>query len=340
MRRAAAVAAIAVMLVSAAEAKRRMMYAVNTPTGVRCTDGRVAAWGKGFAVRDAAAPGGHTQIVAFDADGGNPKTLVQSKQEIGEWCVSPGDKSVAWLSGNTLHVTHVSENADRELGEADSALAFSPDGKIIAFLHKGQLVLRDTTGDRRRTVAPREGRRLAGPVVFSGDGKSVLVRSDRGVDKERLLPDTIERADVSAEAPSLAPLHACAGGAITDFAAAPGSALVAFLEVAEGAAASVRVLDIASGHFHDFSASGSFRTVAFDAGGTSLLLTGAGKSGGQAVFLQALSRSGTAQVYWRETLTVEGKGKALHPVGGRDAAWFLSPSADRKTFEVVRAALE
>ncbi len=340
MRRAAAVAVLAVLLASAAEAKRRMMYAVNTPTGVRCSDGRIAAWGKGFAVRDAAAPEGHTQIVAFDASGGNPKTLVQSKQEIGEWCVSPLAKSVAWISGNTLHVTLVAENTDRELGEADGSLAFSPDEKTLAFLFKGQLVLRDVSGDRRRTLAPREGRRLAGPVAFSGDGKSVLVLSDRGVDKERALPDTIERADVSAEAPSLAPLHSCAGGAITDFATAPGSAQVAFIETAAGAASSVRILDIAGGNFHDFSASGSFRSVAFDTGGTALLLTGAGKTGGQAVFLQALNRSGTAQVYWRETMTVEGKGEALHPVGGRDTTWFLSPSADRKSFEVVRATLE
>lgn len=325
---------LVVLAVSGVEAKRAYRRPVNAPTGVKADDGRLAAWGKGFLVcRDVE---GKPQIFAYDADGKNPKALVKAAAKIDAWRASPMETSIAWISGGHLHVTGTAEGADRDLGEADAALpAFSPDEKVVAFLSKGKLVLRDLSGDRRREISPREGRTI-GTFGFSGNGKWVMAVTSQAA------TSAIELADASAEAPSLSILHEPKDARISDAAASPVNDLVAFVEKrADGSAGTLRIVELGTGQFHDFTAIGDFRDLSWTPGGLDLLLSTAGKDGARLIGSQRLTRSGTKQGFWRETLSVEGAWQDRFPVVGKGETWLLRFQLDGSgPAEVVRASLE
>ncbi len=338
MRHTAAVAVLALLLASAAEAKRAMRVAVNTPTGAVSTDARVWPWKRGFAVNDATAPEGTHRIVAFDADGKNPATLVTATASIEDWQTSPDGTLVSWIAGGKVHVTTPGKEADRELGSAEEGLAFSRDAGVLAFIADGKLVLQDVEGTRRRVAEPRQGRRLVAPVCFTADGKSVLVRSTPLKQKESLPVDTIERADAGAETPALTVLHETPGQALESLSVSPKDTLIAFLE--RGESRTVRVLDSATGKFHEFTRTSDFRSVAFSADGAHLLLVQpTGRSNDLGVEEQQLFKSGSCREFWTEVLSVDGQGAAQAPVSGAGGTWFVRRSRDNTAWDVVRASL-
>ncbi|MEK7468479.1 MAG: hypothetical protein AAB074_13800 [Planctomycetota bacterium] len=324
---------VALLLVTAAEAKRARRTPVNTPTGVVVDGPQLAAYGKGFAVcRNADLKG---EIVACDADGKNPRTLVSAKAPISAWSPSPKEGVIAWISGGKLFLRSTPDGEELDLGLAEPVRpAFSRDGKIVAFVSKGNLVLRDTEGERRREIAPREGRVIEG-IDFAGDGKWMMALTAPVTKDARAPVDTIERLDSSEESPDFEPLQSLEDGRFRSVCVSPVDDQVAFVEGSEKDSESVlHVLALSTGIRNEFGATGDFREIAFSADGRWLL-----QNLGGVIHMQQLFRSGTARSFYREILTV-GDGKAdSRPVAGKGGMWFLRGKPGG-TLEVVKAELD
>jgi len=323
---------VALLLVTAAEAKRARRTPVNTPTGVTVDQQRLEPWGSGFAVfRNSEGKG---EVVAYDADGENPKVLAAAAAPIVAWSPSPKEDSLAWLSAGKIHVRATPDGKDREWGDAEAIRpTFSRDGKVVAFVAKGSLVLRDLEGERRREIAPRQNRRIEG-IEFTGDGKWLMAVTAPVVMDAESFADTIERLDASAEAPGFEAVHTARIARIRSACVSPTDDHVAFLEwTREDAKPVLRILPLGSGLFHDLTDTGDFRELAFAADGRWLMMNLGG-----VVHTQQLFQSGSVRSFYREILTV-GEGRAdSRPVSGKGGMWFLR--AKTGAFEVVKSVLE
>lgn len=156
-------------------------------------------------------------IWTIDADGGNPREIVDGKLVESEPAISPDGKQVVFvgdtgnLQGTHLYIADADGSGVRQLTRGDSAESeptFSPDGKRIAFIRarEGELMTMSVSGgDLTRVTSPdgpapvnsprspsytANGRALVFSAVRRGssqifsivdDGKSLLPLTQEGV---------------------------------------------------------------------------------------------------------------------------------------------------------------
>jgi hypothetical protein len=322
-----------IVMSGAAVAERAARVFVAKPLDVAAPDGRISATPKGFVVLERGKSG--DRVVHHDRDGKEIAELAKVEGKIDRWWVSPDGEAAVVLHDVNVLTLH---GAAGDFSEPEHLLAgdvaFSPDGKRLAFRTGDKVVARDAARKGWRVEIPGSGV-LEGPL-WSGDGKSlVVVTGDSSVAGGVLKssPDTVEWCDPRAEKPEWKKVFKSDGGTVACLASDLTGRRVAFIETKGGW--KLRLYDLDKGELDVLDESGGWRSLAFTPAGD-LLATAETRAGRIEAGLIGTVRGGTKRGVSRDRVGDLPDADIHGAAAGASDFWFVTHTSGVEELKVVR----
>mgnify|MGYP001559143452 FL=1 len=324
-----------VLLASSAVAEREARTFEMKSLDVAAPDGRIVATTKGFVALERGKDG--DRIVHRNRDGKEIDELLNLEARVGRWWAAPDGSSAVVLEGVnvlSLWLPAVVGGFARPEHLLAGDVAYSPDGKRIAFRSGDQVVARDAMPKGWRVEIPASPV-LEGPL-WSGDGASLVAVTGKSSVVNGVLkssPDSVEWCDPRAEKPEWKKLFHSEGGTIAHLAADLSGRRVAFVEIKDGW--KLRLLDLDKGELDVLDESGGTRSVVFTPAGD-LLLTADTRSGRVEAWLIGTVRGGTKRGVSRDRVAELPDADVVAASAAAGDLWFVTHTAGSKDFKVVR----
>ena len=324
-----------VLFAGAAVAERAAREFDTKPLDVAVPDGRIVATEKGFVVLERGKDG--DRIVHRDRDGKEIQEIMNSEARIDRWWAAPDGSAAIVLEGvNVLSMRFAGVVGGFAIPEYLLAgdVAFSPDGKQVAFRSGDQVIARDAMPKGRR-VEITASAVLEGPL-WSGDGKSLVVISGKSSVVNGVLkssPDAIEWCDPKAGKPEWKKLFKSEGGTVAHLATDLSGRRVAFVEQKGGW--KLRLFDLDKGELDVLDESGGTRSVAFTPAGE-VLVTADTRAGRVEAWLIGTVRGGTKRGVPRDRVGELPDAEVDAAAAAAGDLWFVTHPAGSKEMKVVR----
>ncbi|MBI2923058.1 MAG: PD40 domain-containing protein [Planctomycetes bacterium] len=298
-------------------------------------DGRIAARGEGFI----AVAG--DRFVSYDREGRNETELADAGGKVDRWWLSADGKRLAWTSGGKLNVAEIGGAKSTVDAAPATAPAFSPDGARLAYVADGKLVIATADGKERRALSPADSLLLAGPAVFSGDGRRLfcLVASSNAAE-----PDGVGTADLAGDAPLVTRLYQATNAKLSHLSLAPNGRWLLLIQTpkTDPAQDALRLLSPDGSEFRTLARAAKIADPVFSAEGSKVFFSGVGANRQWGVWEAGLEpdvRSG--EIPTRRVAEMDGK-QFLRPSPAADGIvlWLIGQNADGSAGQVGRVKLK